>query len=106
MNCGNVYRGLSVAATPRARANRVTPSGGLGRWALPGGARCASPLLLPCFHARGARTRIAMSDRIASPAVRAPDFPDALDWLHTGGRRLTLGDFRGKLLLLDFWTYG
>ena len=43
---------------------------------------------------------------IASPAVRAPDFPDTLDWLHTAGRRLTLGDFRGKLLLLDFWTYG
>jgi hypothetical protein len=40
-----------------------------------------------------------------SPAVRAPDFPE-LDWIHTGGRRLTLADFRGKLLLLDFWTYG
>jgi hypothetical protein len=47
-----------------------------------------------------------MADRMATPAVRAPDFPDALDWLHTGGRRLTLADFRGKLLLLDFWTYG
>ena len=47
-----------------------------------------------------------MPDGIASPAVRAPDFPDTLDWLHTAGRRLTLGDFRGKLLLLDFWTYG
>ena len=47
-----------------------------------------------------------MSDGIGSPAVRAPEFPDTLDWLHTGGRRLTLGDFRGKLLLLDFWTYG
>ena len=47
-----------------------------------------------------------MSDPIASPAVRAPDFPDTLDWLHTDGRRLTLADFRGKLLLLDFWTYG
>ena len=38
--------------------------------------------------------------------VRAPDFPPALDWLHTGEKRLTLADFRGKLLLLDFWTYG
>jgi hypothetical protein len=47
-----------------------------------------------------------MPDSIDSPAVRAPEFPDTLDWLHTGGRRLTLGDFRGKLLLLDFWTYG
>jgi hypothetical protein len=38
--------------------------------------------------------------------VRAPDFPDTLDWIHTARRRLTLADFRGKLLLLDFWTYG
>src|SRR6478672_2443416 len=38
--------------------------------------------------------------------VRAPDFPAALDWLHTGGKQLTLADFRGRLLLLDFWTYG
>lgn len=41
-----------------------------------------------------------------SPAVRAPDFPDTLDWIHTGGKRLSLADFRGRLLLLDFWTYG
>jgi len=41
-----------------------------------------------------------------SPAVRAPDFPDTLDWIHTGGQRRSLADFRGRLLLLDFWTYG
>lgn len=40
------------------------------------------------------------------PAVRAPEFPEGLDWIHTGGRALTLADFRGKILLLDFWTYG
>ena len=38
--------------------------------------------------------------------VRAPEFPDTLEWIHTKGRRLALSDFRGKLLLLDFWTYG
>lgn len=38
--------------------------------------------------------------------VRAPEFPDTLEWIHTEGRRLALSDFRGKLLLLDFWTYG
>jgi len=48
----------------------------------------------------------SMSDGISSPAVHAPDFPETLDWLHAEGRRLTLADFRGKLLLLDFWTYG
>ncbi|HKO16268.1 MAG TPA: hypothetical protein VJU87_08510 [Gemmatimonadaceae bacterium] len=38
--------------------------------------------------------------------VRAPDFPAQLDWIHAGGRPRTLADFRGKLLVLDFWTYG
>jgi hypothetical protein len=40
------------------------------------------------------------------PAVRAPDFPGNLDWIHTGNRSLTLADLRGKIALLDFWTYG
>ena len=40
------------------------------------------------------------------PQVRAPEFPDALDWLNTGGRPLRLADLRGKIALLDFWTYG
>lgn len=38
--------------------------------------------------------------------VRAPNFPPDLDWINTGGRSLALGDFRGRILLLDFWTYG
>jgi sugar lactone lactonase YvrE/thiol-disulfide isomerase/thioredoxin len=39
-------------------------------------------------------------------AVRAPDFRPDLDWINTGGRALSLADFRGRVLLLDFWTYG
>ncbi len=39
-------------------------------------------------------------------AVRAPDFRPELEWINTGGRRLTLADFRGRLLILDFWTAG
>jgi len=39
-------------------------------------------------------------------AVRAPDFRAELEWINTGGRQLTLADFRGRILLLDFWTYG
>jgi hypothetical protein len=85
----------------------VTPPGGLDRPATRAVVHVVlGPLRLALPDARSSRTWIAMSDRIASPAVRAPDFPDTLEWLHTGGRRLTLGDFRGKLLLLDFWTYG
>jgi len=35
----------------------------------------------------------------------APEFPSGHDWLNTPGP-LTLGDLRGKVVLLDFWTYG
>jgi thiol-disulfide isomerase/thioredoxin len=37
--------------------------------------------------------------------IRAPEFPPDLQWLNTD-RRLTLAELRGKLVLLDFWTYG
>ena len=40
------------------------------------------------------------------PRVRAPEFPDGLDWIGTGGRALTLADLRGRVTILDFWTYG
>lgn len=38
------------------------------------------------------------------PRVRAPE-PRGRAWLNTGGRDLTLGDLRGKVVLLDFWTF-
>jgi len=37
--------------------------------------------------------------------IPAPEFPTGLDWLNTEGP-LTLADLRGKVVLLDFWTYG
>ncbi len=36
--------------------------------------------------------------------VRAPEFPDGLEWLNAG-RPLTMADLRGKVALLDFWTF-
>jgi hypothetical protein len=45
-------------------------------------------------------------DILATPRVRAPAFPTSLDWLNTGGRALTFEALRGKIVLLDFWTYG
>lgn len=38
-------------------------------------------------------------------SVHAPDFPAGLDWLNVE-RRLSLADLRGKVVILDFWTYG
>ncbi len=35
----------------------------------------------------------------------APEFPDGLDWLNTD-QPLSLAELRGKVVLLDFWTYG
>jgi sugar lactone lactonase YvrE len=35
----------------------------------------------------------------------APEFPEGLDWLNTD-TPLTMASLRGKVVLLDFWTYG
>jgi hypothetical protein len=37
--------------------------------------------------------------------VRAPDFEPGLDWVNTN-RPLRLEDLAGRIVLLDFWTYG
>lgn len=37
--------------------------------------------------------------------VRAPEFPSHLDWIGAP-RPLTLKELRGKIVLLEFWTYG
>lgn len=44
------------------------------------------------------------SPRSYAGTVRAPDFPP-LEWLNTE-RPLSLSDLKGKVVLLDFWTYG
>jgi hypothetical protein len=45
-------------------------------------------------------------DALATPPVRAPEFADNLEWINTGGRALSIGDLRGRVAILDFWTYG
>jgi sugar lactone lactonase YvrE len=36
----------------------------------------------------------------------APEFPAGLDWINTGGKPISIKQLRGKVVLLDFWTYG
>ncbi len=45
-----------------------------------------------------------MTSRSYAGRVNAPDFPQGLDWLNTD-KPLSLKDLRGKIVILDFWTY-
>ena len=44
------------------------------------------------------------NNEVFEGSVNAPELPSHLTWLNTG-RRLSLREFRGKIVLLDFWTF-
>jgi DNA-binding beta-propeller fold protein YncE len=48
--------------------------------------------------------KIPMSQVTYAGKVNAPDFPVDLEWLNTN-RPFSLKDLRGKVVLLDFWTF-
>ena len=45
-----------------------------------------------------------MSPRAVAGRNAAPDFTAGLDWLNTEGP-ISLADLRGKIVILEFWTY-
>ena len=45
-----------------------------------------------------------MSPRKYAGDVSAPEFPAGLEWLNTDSP-VTLEGLRGKIVVLDFWTY-
>jgi sugar lactone lactonase YvrE len=57
-------------------------------------------------------TTTAAQTESASPPVEsfagttpAPEFPEGLEWINAG-EPITLDSLKGKVVLLDFWTYG
>ena len=36
--------------------------------------------------------------------TNAPEFPAGMSWVNTD-RPLTMAELRGKIVILDFWTY-
>ncbi|HEV8487995.1 MAG TPA: thioredoxin-like domain-containing protein [Blastocatellia bacterium] len=60
---------------------------------------------LPCLshtYAAFQEKKVPMPDYEGK--VNAPDFPEGMEWLNTD-RPLSLRQLRGKVVLLDFWTY-
>ena len=45
-----------------------------------------------------------MATQSFAGTVNAPDFPDSVEWINTD-RPLNMTDLRGKVVILDFWTY-
>jgi hypothetical protein len=45
-----------------------------------------------------------MALRSYAGTVRAPDFPEGLEWINVA-RPLHIADLRGRLAIIDFWTF-
>lgn len=62
--------------------------------------------VFPRGPAECACTGVTLNVHMASRArVRAPELTGKGGWLNTGNKDLTLSDLRGRIVVLDFWTF-
>jgi thiol-disulfide isomerase/thioredoxin len=62
--------------------------------------------VFPAAPVECAGTGVTLNIHMASRArVRAPELVGKGGWLNTGGNDLTLSDLRGRIVVLDFWTF-
>ncbi len=62
--------------------------------------------MFPAAPVECAGTGVTLNIHMASRArVRAPELVGKGGWLNTGGNDLTLSDLRGRIVVLDFWTF-
>ena len=45
-----------------------------------------------------------MTSQSFAGQVNAPEFPPGLEWVNTD-RPITMQELRGRIVVLDFWTY-
>src|SRR5262245_31716241 len=69
-----------------------------------GAIACGAALAQQKSEPQKGKEMASEKNKIFEGEVNAPDFPFGMEWLNTE-KAISLRDLRGKIALLDFWTY-
>jgi cytochrome c biogenesis protein CcdA/thiol-disulfide isomerase/thioredoxin len=102
----NLTASLECSPTVTSRLHQIT--GRQPKFApANGSAACGGAATAVRPAAANASQAVLLSDAHGLKALgEAPEFTETQDWFNTpGDRPLTLGSLRGRVVLVDFWTY-